>query len=206
MAIKIHVSMEFIEPVLGTGNADPEIHRRFIAEKAGEAPKIEEEVEAIGVDDVFERGTTVFPKDDDGVPFAWDYQVKGFMKDAAKMLRKADGMGKETKKVKAYKQEIDGLIFPQPRKIRFILPKGGEIAMCQRPLRAQTMQGERVTLVSSEELPEGTTCEFDVVLLKDSLLDAVVEWFEYGEYRGFGQWRNSGKGRFVCSISDPVTI
>ena len=76
----------------------------------------------------------------------------------------------------------------------------GEIGDCQRPLRAQTAQGERVSLANSEEIPAGATCEFSVVLLDESHEKAVLEWLSYGAMRGIGQWRNSGKGRFDYEI------
>lgn len=95
----------------------------------------------------------------------------------------------------ADKKVIDGLIFIQPRMIPILT--NGEIRDCQRPLRAQTAQGERVSLVNSEEIPAGSTCEFDVILLDDSHEKVVREWLDYGILRGIGQWRNSGKGRFT---------
>lgn len=43
---------------------------------------------------------------------------------------------------------------------------------------------------------------FDVVCL-DAAHEAVVrEWLDYGQLRGIGQWRNSGKGRFTYEITD----
>ena len=50
---------------------------------------------------------TIFPRDN-GVPIYWDYQIKGFFKDACGMLRKVTGS--KSSKIKAYKKEIDGLI------------------------------------------------------------------------------------------------
>lgn len=88
-----------------------------------------------------------------------------------------------------------GLIFVQPRMIPIHV--NGEITDCQRPLRAQTAQGERVSLANSEEIPAGSSCEFDVTLLDDSHEKVVREWLDYGILRGIGQWRNSGKGRFT---------
>ena len=108
----------------------------------------------------------------------------------------------KSKALTNYKKKIDGLIFVQPRKIPFVLPEGGEIGNCQRPLRADTPKGPRVALSNSETVPEGSTQEFDVMILKDDLEDTVREWFEYGELHGTGQWRNSGKGRFVCEITN----
>ena len=101
----------------------------------------------------------------------------------------------ESGKLTAYKKIIDGLIFVGPRQI--VLDHPGEIGICQRPLRAQTMQGERVALSMSEELPAGTTCELKIKCLCDEHEAAVREWLDYGALRGIGQWRNSGKGRFT---------
>lgn len=78
----------------------------------------------------------------------------------------------------------------------------GNIGECQRPLRAQTAQGERVSLANSEEIPAGSTCEFEVLCMDDSHEKAVLEWLEYGQLRGIGQWRNSGKGRFSYEITE----
>lgn len=190
---EIKVRITFIEEVLGTSSNNPEIHREYIASKAPDAAKISEEVEAIGVEDVVEKGMTVFPRTDDGKPFFWDYQIRGFFKDACSSLKKVTGS--ESSKIKAYKKEIDGLIFVEPRVIPFNL--SGEIGECQRPLRASTAQGERIALSHSETVPAGSTVEFTILLLNASHEKAVREWLDYGRLRGIGQWRNSGKGKFT---------
>lgn len=194
----IKVKIAYTEELLGTANANPEIHREFIASNAPDAPSREEEIEAIGVDAVVDKSMTVFPKDDDGCPFTWDYQWKGFFKESCSMLRRVDKT--KSKALKAYKKEIDGLVFVSPRKIPLVLPEGESIGNCQRPLRAQTMQGERVALANSETVPAGTTQEFEILLYKDDLEPAVMEWLDYGRVHGTGQWRNSGKGRFEYEI------
>ncbi len=194
---KIKVKVTFKDEVLGTACADPDIHREFIASKAPDAPSMEEEVAALGVDAVVERGTTVFPRGKEGVPILYDYQIRGFFKDTCSALRKVKGT--ESFKVKAYKKVIDGLVFVEPREIP--LRFDGEVGTCQRPLRAQTAQGERIALASSETVPEGTTAEFTVVLLDDDMEALVVEWLDYGEFKGIGQWRNSGKGRFAWEVA-----
>ena len=58
----------------------------------------------------------------------------------------------------------------------------GKIGDCQRPLRAQTAQGERVSLANSEEIPAGSTCEFEILLMDESLENAVLEWLDYGVF------------------------
>ena len=203
---KVRVKLKFIEPILGTSPADPEIYDNFIGKNAPDAPTLEDEIEAIGVDAVAEKGMTIFPRTADGKPFLYDYQIKGFFKDACGMLSRVGGKGDDGKKRKvnesskmtAYKKIIDGLIFVQPRQIPINFD--GQMGVCQRPLRAMTMQGERVSLAKSEEIPAGSEIEFDIVTLSDDYDKAIIEWLDYGILRGIGQWRNSGKGRFEYEI------
>lgn len=183
------------EEMLGMCSSDPHIHEEYIAGKAPNAPSTAEEVEALGVDSVVEKTKTIFPRDEEGRPILWDYQIKGFFKDACGMLSRVPGT--KCKEVKAYKKVIDGLLFITPRKIPIILPPGGVVGSCQRPLRAATAQGDRVALANSETVPAGSAIEFTVKLLSDNLVPMVRECLEYGELRGFGQWRNSGKGKFT---------
>lgn len=189
------VRLTFVEPVLGTSPANEDIYREFIASKApvDERINIEDEVAALGVDEVVEKGMTIFPKLDDGTPFVYDYQLKGFFKGAASALRQIPGS--RSSKVKAYKKKVDQLIFVTPRQIPVLL--SGPTDTCQRPLRASTPQGERVSLAMSEEIPAGSVLEFSVVMLNDDDEKLVREWLNYGILHGFGQWRNSGKGRFT---------
>lgn len=200
--ITMKVKVVFDEMVLGTASANPEIHRDYIASNANDEAKMNEEVEAISTEETFEKSMTVFPRDKNGNPIAWDYQWKGFLKDAFKSLKKVPDS--ECGKIKAYKQEIDGLIFVHPRQIPIHLPEGGKIGICQRPLRASTAQGERIALASSETVPAGSTMTFDIQMLIKSHKKAVIEALNYGELRGFGQWRNSGAGRFHYEILEEI--
>ena len=202
---QLKVKLTFTEELLGTLPNQDEIYREFIASKSPDASTIEEEVEAIGVDRVVEKGITVFPRNKSGQPFLYDYQIKGFFKDSCGMLARVavkDSNGKKIKtanesvKITAYKKVIDGLVFVLPREIPLTMPDGCSIGVCQRPLRAQTAQGERVALAISETAPAGTQVVFAVKLLSDEHEAAVREWLDYGALRGIGQWRNSGKGRF----------
>lgn len=128
-----------IEALLGTASNNKALHSEFIASHAPDAPSREEEIAAVGVDEVIEKGTTVFSRNEDGRPILWDYQIKGFFKDACGVLRKVKGT--KSSKIKAYKKEIDGLIFVQERQI--LVQTAEELTSCQRPLRANTPQGER---------------------------------------------------------------
>lgn len=203
---KIKVKLTFTEPILGTWPSNQNIAREFIASKSPDAATIEDEVAALGADAVADKGMTVFPRNEKGEPVLYDYQVKGFFKDSCGMLGRIGGKSEtgkkkavnESGKIASYKKVIDGLIFVEPRMIP--LKFDGEIGDCQRPLRAQTAQGERVSLANSEEIPAGATCEFEVLCMDDSHEKAVLEWLDYGALRGIGQWRNSGKGRFTYEI------
>ena len=190
---EIKVKVTLTEEMLGMMPANPDIHREYVASKSPDAMTIEEEVAAVGVDEVVENGMTVFPKLADGTPFVWDYQIRGMFKDAIGMLRKVDKS--ECGKIKAYKKAVDGLIFVKERKIPIRL--SGEMGNCQRPLRAETAQGARIALANSETVPAGSTFCYTLQLMDASLEKAVRECLDYGVYRGMGQWRNSGKGRFV---------
>ena len=194
---EIKVRLTFTEDVLGTANADKNVHSEFIASKAPNAPSREEEVEALGAEEVERKEMTVFPRMENGSPMFWDYQIKGFFKDTCSALSRCKGedYSKESCGMKAYKKIIDGCIFPQPRKIEIHM--NGEMGNCQRPLRAQTAQGERIALANSEAVPAGSWIEFTVECLDDKHAAAVREWLNYGRYKGLGQWRNSGKGRFT---------
>lgn len=205
--LKLEVRLTLTEEALGTSSSSKELHKEYIASKAPDARSTEEEVAALGVDAVDEKGRTVFPRmtvgDDDDVPFVYDYQLKGFFKDAAKMLKKVSGS--ECSKVRAYKQAIDGLIFIDQRKIPWMAEDGTPAHVgptCERPLRASTPMGERIAISSSETVPAGSHLDFGIILLDKTLLPMVKECLTYGRLRGLCQWRNSGKGTFTWEATD----
>jgi len=194
------VRVTFTEELLGTASANPALHEEHIASKGPDAKSVAEEVAALGVDGVVEKSMTIFPRDENGCPMLWDYQIKGYFKDAQGMLCRVPGTASAG--LKAWRKVIDGLVFVAPRQIRLVLPEGRSLGRCQRPLRAQTAQGERIAISDSETAPAGTAIEFEIRTLNDALKRLVVEWLDYGKLRGVGQWRNSGKGRFEWTQLD----
>lgn len=197
---KLNVRLTFTEELLGTASANEDIHREFIASKSPDAATIEDEVAAVGVEEVVEKAMTIFPRTADGQPFIYDYQIRGFFKEACGALRKVKDS--ESEKIKAYKKEIDSLIMVEPRQCVMHLPEGEKIGNCQRPLRGQTAQGERISLANSETAPAGTYIEFAVVYFVKNDEALIKEWLDYGIFKGLGQWRNSGKGKFVIEYTD----
>jgi hypothetical protein len=192
----------FLEHLLGTVPKDKEIYAKYVAKKCPTVERLKEEVAT--VQEVEEAGWTGFMVNEDETPFLYDYVIKGYLKDACSMLRRLKGTYSHA--LNAHKKIIDGLIFAKPRKVEILL--NGEQGVLERPLRANTAQGERVALARSDFAPAGSILSFDLVVLgrieqgtgkSKHLVDMdklMKEWFDYGSYRGLGQWRNAGYGSF----------
>ena len=210
---KVRVRLTFIDSILGSEPSNPELHEDYIQTKIPEDMYSPEELEKIKSEEVQAimdgevKGRTVFYRNEDGVPCLKNNHIKGFFKSACAALR----TDKTTlsSKITSYKKEIDLHVFvyadEKDPASRFLpIHNYGEIGICQRPLRAQTMQGERVALADSEEIQAGAYIEFDVVVLKHDKkplgVDIIKEWLEYAKFNGFGQWRNSGHGAAVYEI------
>lgn len=226
-SMQVDVNVTFPEGILGTAPGNPEIYKDFIIGKArknegadavskeaekeelGTLPKIPEDGEK-SVEDKIESNTTFFHHDPESdLPFIYDYQVKGFLKDAAKALKKIPEVMKHYKDFfRQYKSNIDTLVFVEPRRIPLEIPQGCEITINERPLRAgvRTAEGykEIVALARSEQAPSGTKARFLIGSMNPEFLEPVKLILEYGELRGIGQWRNSGIGRFTHEITKEV--
>lgn len=115
--------------------------------------------------------------------------IKGYLKNACKVLQETG----ELKKIPAYKTWFDNLIFVKEKKIYF--DKKEPDGVCERPLRAMTARGERITVTRSDFIKEGSEFEFNIEILPNKkglnseMLDVL---FGYGKYCGLGQWRASG--------------
>ena len=189
------VKITLLEDMLGTAPNNKEIYTDYLASKAPEGKNVEDEIDSIEEPDGIEemRQMTVFHRNPEtDQPIIFDYLVKGFFKNACSAMREVPKS--ESSKIKAYKKKIDNLVFVAPRMID--IDMAGEMTICERPLRAQTAQGERVALSCSESIPAGSTMEIEITTLTDDLMNTVIEWLDYGKLNGLGQWHNSGKGRF----------
>lgn len=194
------VKATFQEDLLGTVPLNKEIYSDHIATKKEElsGEHLDQELSTV-MEKLDEKGKTGFHRLPDGTPIIYDYVIRGFMKDACGMMRRVDKS--ESSKLKAYKRVIDGLVFVMPRQIEIEVV--GEIGTLERPLRAQTAQGERVALAYSESIPAGSSIEFTLMVLDDKAVSAklIEEWFNYGSLRGLGQWRNASYGRIDCEVT-----
>lgn len=181
------VKLEFTEPLLGTLPGDEKLAEEYVQSKHPEGVQKDEQE---SVAEEMKKATSYFARNEQQMPMLWDYQIKGFFKDACSMMRRVT----QVDALKAHKKIIDGLIFVTPRKIELNL--SSELSFTERPLRVSTPQGDRTALARSETAPIGTSIQFEILLLKKDLKQYVINWLDYGILRGLGQWRNSGMGRF----------
>jgi len=192
----IKVELEFTEPLLGTLPGDEKLAEEYVMSKH---PDGVQEDEKVSLPEEIKKSSSYFARNSKDNPILWDYQIKGFFKDACSMMRRVSPIDE----LKAHKKIIDGLVFVTPRQIPLILPaksssmdKGKSLSFTERPLRISTPKGERTALARSETAPAGTKIQIEILLLKPSLKKYIVNWLDYGILRGLGQWRNSGMGRF----------
>jgi len=209
-SVEYKAKLTFTEPLLGSSPGNPELLEDYISSKAPTLAAAKEELEAAMVPGEIEKATTIFPRDEHGV-FLWDYQIRGSFKEALAVLVE---LGETTTPGKwMVKKAVDCLLFVSPRRCYLLDEFGkkitGKLPTRQRSLRATTMQGDRIAIASSEQVPPGTFIEFNVKLLiangkskkgAESSMKIQEETIEaciaYNASRGFGQWRSGGFGRF----------
>ena len=193
-----------ITPMLGCLPASKSIYTDFIASKA---PNPDDDAEIIeNLAEREERGVTVFARNGQEQICVLARHLKGFFKEALGALKAQCDIG-------VYKSKVDTLLFVEPMFIA--LKRNGapileEDEMFERRLRAETPQGPRNALQSSELVNDPWTLEFEITLLpnnssakKQNLSWGAIETaLEYGKYHGIGQWRNADYGKFIWERVD----
>ena len=185
-----NLTLRFTEALLGT-QPQKEVATEFLASKidSGELPEDEQET----LPEMLEKGTTAFHRLA-GNPILYDYQIKGFLKEAGQVFNGLRG-------VKNLRSKIDNLVFVTPRRIALVIPNGATLDYLERPLRAMTAQGPRTSLARSEMLPAGTSIECQIEVYPGPISEALLtDLLSYGAKKGMGQWRNSGMGRFEFEL------
>lgn len=196
------LKITFTEPYLGSSPCDPEVYAKFIATKVkDEKEEAGEEVATLPAESRERSGWTVFHKNAYGL-FVYDYRIRGFLKEAATAITSKT-------EVSAIKSKIDKWLFASPRVIQLCAPGGTFITephgVLERPLRAMTMQGPRVSVVRSDLVNAGTYFEAELLTLplgeKDLNEERLRSWLDYGKFQGLGQWRNGSYGRFTYELA-----
>lgn len=187
-----------LSELLGSQPSNPDVRTAYLSGK--EPEKVQEENEYLP-QDVDEKGLTVFLRDPkSGALALMDYVIKGFLKEALKVCDNG---------IKSAASKVDNFVFIEPRMLQ--IKKDGEPVktpdlIFERTLRAMTMQGPRTALAASESVYAPWTIDFTVTLLTNDgtkmsravTFDAIEQALTYGRFKGLGQWRNGGYGKFEC--------
>lgn len=191
--------LEFTEPILGMSPLNKQLFTDFIASKALEKePNLKPEDLDDEKDMIVENGDemrgkmTGFHRDDDGV-YLLDYQVRGFIKNAARNLAK--GLN-----ISALRSKVENFLFVFPRHIWLKEDVDGII---ERPLKCDTPKGPRISLAASEMVKD-VKIRITLHLFPHPELNwgVVEELLNYGQYEGISQWRGASHGRFIWSRVD----
>lgn len=217
------ITIEYLKDILGSSIANEDIAKTYIINKmmqgrtglSGEiaTQKLDEEFENLKqdkalqekIDEIEDKALTIFYRNHEGIPSLADHQIKGWLKDTIAFLV---GEGEITGK--AFNKKKDSGTYAKdwikrwvservmfPGKCRFFpFDYRGEIKLYDRPLRAKTMQGDRVCLASSELIPAGTQCTFQVILYDSFTDEFLSKALNRGKLWGISQWSNAGFGTF----------
>lgn len=184
------VRWTLIEPVLGGVPKDPAVYQSYIASLAPAAEMGAEELATVppAADVAEQRGWTGFHTDEAGQAFVYNYAILGYLRDAGNILKEQAG-------VKNLRSKLENFLYVLPRRIYLHGEPGGVL---ERPLRAMTAMGPRVTLARSDTYSTGTTLDIHLRLLGHKQLDwqLVATLLDLGELHGFGRWRTGGWGAF----------
>lgn len=219
------ITIRFLHDILGSAPANKQFYEKYLLSKLYKEidrvkkkiakAKTEEEREILqdllesleaemaelpDVEDDNDERLTVFYRakyDDFEVPVIRAHQVLGFFKHGMNAF-------KEVFRVKNARDKVSRYVRIKPFNL-FIYEK--EIApenlvdevdgILERPLRAMTMQGERVSVAKSEYIKSDgdKLLQFELLLFKNKdikfdMLKTLME--EYGKVNGISQWRNTG--------------
>jgi len=196
----LRVRLSYTEPVLGGIPKDPKIVKAWI--DAQNKEKVEEERAKIAeatIEDLEEaasekeaKGWTTFRKDEKGIYFPAYYFIA--------MLKEAANINKDILGIKNFKSKFVERVYVMNRRVYPDPLKPKEDGIYERPVRAMTMQGPRVSLKKSDYIED-----FSVNLMFRCLhdpgkngfeTDILVKLLEYCRYAGFGENRPQGFGTF----------
>lgn len=193
-----------IRPLLGSISMNKQTFEEYLAKKGKTPEELEraaQDAENVVDNDDEPKATGFYRDTKTGNIILKDYQIKGFLKEAAKALK--DQIG-----VASYVSKIDNLVFIKERNIP--LMRDGEWlknpdSILDRPLRAMTLQGPRVAKAYSEMVEDPWYVDITMQVVENKktpksaamTMDVIEELLKYGELKGLLQWRNGGYGSFT---------
>ena len=193
------IKFTLLTSMLGTLPSDQEVFKTYVASKA---PEESGEESLATPEEVEKKGTTIFHRNDQGELILRDYLIKGALKARADAIRARKGKGKDEKgnwgSIRG-KIDEDVHVYPEMISLGITEPDG----MYERPLRAMTAQGPRVSLANSETVNAGRSWECEILLRPGRITEKMlIEILDELQYVGFGQWRNAGHGRTSYTITE----
>lgn len=200
-----HYRLTGLTRLLAAQAANPDVRSEFIASKAAKLSRGEEETEKLPKESVETKNLTVFLRDEGKICLC-DYVIKGFLKEALGALKSQIGIASVATKIDNYTLVTPAYLHISRAGEALENPDG----VLERPLRAMTMQGPRVSVTASERVDAGWELEFDLTLLENPAtpksraltFDVIDQAMEYGSFKGLGQWRNGQNGRFTFEAVD----
>ena len=186
------VSLKFVEPLLGVIPKNPDVYKWWLESKQpqGDEGSPPEETEL--------KSWTGFKGDEQGLHI-FDYHVKGFFKEAAiarPQVMGLRGRGDALAGEGTIRKRIEQWLFIRPRRI--YLGKEKPDGFNERPLRAKTLQGDRIALVRSDYVDAGVEIQFSVYVVDECPItqEMLEAWLGYGAFKGLGQFRGGTYGSF----------
>jgi hypothetical protein len=181
------LTLTLLEPLLGTIATSEEGRAHQIS-----AETQDDEVAPIGEEED-RPGHTGFYVDGEGRPVIMDYQIKGWLKEIANIV-------KTNVEVAALRNHLEQDVYVKPRRTVLGEQVDGQL---RRPLRAMTRQGPRVTVIVSDFIAAGKSYDFELLVRAGSrvtlpVLEAICE---FGALRGLGQWRSAGYGALHAVVT-----
>ena len=199
-------NITLVEPILGSLPSQRLVYQSQVAAKAPE-PDVEGEEEMRMLPGEELPRTTVFLRDEEDNCCLLDYQLMGFLKEAGNTLKgiveyEVSSKGARSKKtgIKNLRSKLSQFLYIGPRIIPLHRKPDG---VYERPLQAMTARGPRTCLASSEIIHPEVSFEILIGLLPHEELSWVVieQLLEYGQFKGLGQFRGGGYGRFTFDLA-----
>ncbi len=208
---RMRVRIFFITQVLGMCPGDPQMFASFNAKMSMDAMTRDQEIQAIGVQAVMDKGREYFTRTSKGQLAVDTRTWFGYIGETANIIKSvSDAKSADAANIK---NNIKNRISFTSATYPLIPPEGAEITFCDRPMPGDGYKRE-TSIKSSEALPAGTSTYF-IVQIENSVVsgdekkngvktkDVLGEVLDCGITHGTLGWRRTGfRGRFLWEELD----
>jgi hypothetical protein len=217
----VKVKLTFTNDVFGLSPNNKEMYTDFLSIKADKLTKglkneteaarrreevfqnMEAEMEhlvvAENLAEALDKGTTIFPKDEEGRPCFRRYQWKGYLKE--KMRGAVTRRTPMISDISKWPSSIAQDVFIVDELNPIFLPEGAELSMDQRPIRFNDKMGNMVSAIAScEVVPRGSYTYVTFKVKRQGWLPVIKYLLKQGEDAGTGSRRCDGFGTFNFEV------